>query len=133
MGLIVISFFAFVSLGLPNGFMGVAWPGIRHQFQFPVDALGIIIVCGTAGYMLSCLLSRPLIRHLGIGVLLSLCNFAMAGIHYLFMQFVQHGGFSSSFLQLADLGRCNRCRNQKLFRKIPQYPHDTVVTRKLLE
>ena len=36
MGLIVISFFAFVSLGLPDGFMGVAWPGIRHQFQLPV-------------------------------------------------------------------------------------------------
>ena len=84
MGLIVISFFAFVSLGLPNGFMGVAWPGIRHQFQFPVDALGIIIVCGTAGYMLSCLLSRPLIRHLGIGVLLSLCNFAMAGTLFVY-------------------------------------------------
>ena len=64
MGLIIISFFAFVSLGLPDGLMGVAWPGIRHQFQLPVDALGIILVCGTAGYMLSSFLSGLLIRHL---------------------------------------------------------------------
>ena len=79
MGLIIISFFAFVSLGLPDGLMGVAWPGIRHQFQLPVDALGIILVCGTAGYMLSSFLSGLLIRHLGIGVLLSLSCAAMAG------------------------------------------------------
>ena len=79
MGLIIISFFAFVSLGLPDGLMGVAWPGIRHQFQLPVDALGIILVCGTAGYMLSSFLSGLLIRHLGIGGLLSLSCAAMAG------------------------------------------------------
>jgi len=79
MGLIIISFFAFVSLGLPDGLMGVAWPGIRHQFQLPVDALGIILVCGTAGYMLSSFLSGLLIRHLGIGELLSLSCAAMAG------------------------------------------------------
>ena len=59
--------------------MGVAWPGIRHQFQLPVDALGIILVCGTAGYMLSSFLSGLLIRHLGIGGLLSLSCAAMAG------------------------------------------------------
>ncbi len=79
MGLIIISFFAFVSLGLPDGLMGVAWPGIRQQFQLPVDALGIILVCGTAGYMLSSFLSGLLIRHLGIGGLLSLSCAAMAG------------------------------------------------------
>jgi fucose permease len=79
MGLIIISFFAFVSLGLPDGLMGVAWPGIRHQFQLPVDALGIILVCGTAGYMLSSFLSGLLIRHLEIGALLSLSCAAMAG------------------------------------------------------
>jgi fucose permease len=79
MGLIIISFFAFVSLGLPDGLMGVAWPGIRHQFQLPIDALGIILVCGTAGYMLSSFWSGILIRHLGIGGLLSLSCAAMAG------------------------------------------------------
>jgi len=42
MGLIIISFIAFVSLGLPDGLLGVAWPGIRVYFDLPVDALGII-------------------------------------------------------------------------------------------
>ena len=58
MGLLVISFFAFVSLGLPDGLLGVAWPGIRHDFGLPVDALGIILVCGTGGYMLSSFFKR---------------------------------------------------------------------------
>ena len=47
MGLIIVSFIAFISLGLPDGLLGVAWPGIRDYFDLPVDALGIILICGT--------------------------------------------------------------------------------------
>ena len=42
MGLIIISFIAFISLGLPDGLLGVAWPGIREYFDLPVDALGTV-------------------------------------------------------------------------------------------
>ena len=79
MGLIIISFFAFVSLGLPDGLLGVAWPGIRDYFDLPVDALGIILIFGTSGYMLSSFLSGVLMRRLGIGKLLSLSCAATAG------------------------------------------------------
>ncbi|MBT6014934.1 MAG: MFS transporter, partial [Nitrosomonadales bacterium] len=71
MGLIIISFIAFVSLGLPDGLLGVAWPGIRGYFDLPVDALGIILIFGTGGYMLSSFLNGMLMRRLGIGRLLS--------------------------------------------------------------
>ena len=79
MGLIIISFFAFISLGLPDGLLGVAWPGIRDYFNLPVDALGIILIFGTSGYMLSSFLSGVLMRRLGIGKLLSLSCAATAG------------------------------------------------------
>ena len=78
MGLIIISFIAFVSLGLPDGLLGVAWPGIRDYFDLPVDALGIILIFGTGGYMLSSFLSGMLMRRLGIGKLLSLSCAATA-------------------------------------------------------
>ena len=79
MGLIIISFIAFISLGLPDGLLGVAWPGIRDYFDLPVDALGIILIFGTSGYMLSSFLSGVLMRRLGIGKLLSLSCAATAG------------------------------------------------------
>ena len=79
MGLIIISFIAFISLGLPDGLLGVAWPGIRDYFDLPVDALGIILILGTSGYMLSSFLSGVLMRRLGIGKLLSLSCAATAG------------------------------------------------------
>ena len=79
MGLIIISFIAFISLGLPDGLLGVAWPGIRDYFNLPVDALGIILIFGTSGYMLSSFLSGVLMRRLGIGKLLSLSCAATAG------------------------------------------------------
>ena len=84
MGLIIISFIAFVSLGLPDGLLGVAWPGIRDYFDLPVDALGIILICGTGGYMLSSFLSGVLMRRLGIGRLLSLSCAATAGSLFVF-------------------------------------------------
>ncbi|MDP7582125.1 MAG: MFS transporter [SAR324 cluster bacterium] len=79
MGLIIVSFIAFISLGLPDGLLGVAWPGIRDYFDLPVDALGIILICGTGGYMLSSFTSGVLMRRLGIGRLLSLSCAATAG------------------------------------------------------
>ena len=87
MGLLVISFFAFVSLGLPDGLLGVAWPGIRHDFGLPVDALGIILVCGTGGHMLSSFLSGMLMRHLGIGKLLSLSCAATASTLFVYAHY----------------------------------------------
>jgi fucose permease len=81
---IIISFLAFVSLGLPDGLMGVAWPGIRQYFGLPVDAIGIILVCGTGGYMLSSFLSGVLMRRLGIGKLLSLSCAATASTLFVY-------------------------------------------------
>ena len=36
---LVLIFIGFVSLGLPDGLLGVAWPSIRQTFGLPLDAL----------------------------------------------------------------------------------------------
>jgi fucose permease len=70
--LIALSFIAFISLGLPDGLLGVAWPGIRDSFDLPLDAIGFLLIFSTAGYMLSSFFSGVLVRRFGIGGLLSL-------------------------------------------------------------
>ena len=104
LGLIVISFIAFISLGLPDGLLGVAWPGIRRHFELPVDALGMVLIFGTAGYMLSSFFSGVLMRRLGIGGLLSLsCAatastllvYAVTPVWWLFVIFAAVGGLGA--------------------------------------
>ena len=71
-GLAALSFIAFISLGLPDGLLGVAWPGIRGHFNLSVDAIGLLLIFGTGGYTLSSFFSGVLVRKLGIGGLLSI-------------------------------------------------------------
>ena len=77
-GLLSLSFIAFISLGLPDGLLGVAWPGIRQDFSLPLDALGSLLVFSTAGYILSSFFSGTFVRLFGLGGLLSLSCFITA-------------------------------------------------------
>jgi fucose permease len=70
--LIGLSYAAFVSLGLPDGLVGVGWPSIRHTFGLPIDALGAMLVVFTAGYLTSSTMSGRVIDRLGVGMLLVL-------------------------------------------------------------
>lgn len=68
--LIAMAFIAFISLGLPDGLLGVAWPSMRADFGQPLDALGLLLISTTSGYMISSFFSGPISRWLGIGRLL---------------------------------------------------------------
>ncbi len=70
--LICLCFIAFISLGLPDGLLGVAWPGIRADFNQPLDALGWLLVATTTGYMISSFFSGAVSRFFGIGRLLGI-------------------------------------------------------------
>lgn len=71
----------FVSLGLPDGLLGVAWPSLRAQFGLAQDALGALLVATTAGYVLSSFASGPLLARLGLGSLLALsCGLTAASL-----------------------------------------------------
>lgn len=76
--LLVLSFVAFVSLGLPDGLLGVAWPSMRQSFGLPLDALGALFISGTLGYMSASFLSGAILTKLRLGDLLALSCFATA-------------------------------------------------------
>jgi fucose permease len=67
---IALAFVAFVSLGLPDGVLGVAWPSVRATFNRPLSHLGVLLACGTGGYLLSSFLGGQFVRAVGVGTLL---------------------------------------------------------------
>lgn len=76
--LALLAFAAFVSLGLPDGLLGVSWPSIRGDFGLPLDALGTLVVVQTAGYLASSFLSGRILQIIPIGSLLALSTAAAA-------------------------------------------------------
>ena len=76
--LIPLAYLSFVSLGLPDGLNGVAWPSIRAYFNLPLDALGSLLVMFTAGYLASSFSSGRLLALISLGSLLALSCLATA-------------------------------------------------------
>lgn len=76
--LAALAFLAFVSLGLPDGLLGVAWPSIRAGFGLPLDALGLLLAFTTAGYLTSSFFAGRILRALPIGTVLALSTAAAA-------------------------------------------------------
>jgi len=72
---------AFISLGLPDGLLGVAWPSIRSYFGVRLDALGALLIVSTLGYVTSSFSSGRLLRRMNLGaVLASSCALTGAGL-----------------------------------------------------
>jgi fucose permease len=71
LGLIILAYIAFIALGMPDGLLGVAWPSIRDSFSIPLDAMGMLLVASTAGYLTSSFSSGYLISRLGVGRMLA--------------------------------------------------------------
>jgi len=65
-----LAYLSFVSIGLPDGLNGVAWPSIRAWFDLPLDALGSLLVMFTAGYLVSSFSSGRLLGLMNLGTLL---------------------------------------------------------------
>jgi fucose permease len=68
--LVPLAFLAFVSLGLPDGVLGVAWPSLRRSFGRPIDQLGLILLATMAGYLASSFSAGAVLERLGVGRLL---------------------------------------------------------------
>lgn len=76
--LVWLSFLAFISLGLPDGLLGVSWPSMRRDFGVPLDALGLLAAFSTAGYLTASFLSGRIVRVLPLGTVLALSTLAAA-------------------------------------------------------
>ena len=81
LGLILLAYIAFISLGLPDGLLGVAWPSMRKDFGMPLDALGLLFISGMIGYLTSSFFSGKVMARLGVGRLLAVsCLLTGAGL-----------------------------------------------------
>jgi fucose permease len=69
--LIALAYVGFVSLGLPDAVIGVAWPSVRDTFRLPQGAVGMAFVASGFGYFVTSFFSGRLTHLLGIGVLLA--------------------------------------------------------------
>lgn len=65
--LLVIIYIAFISLGLPDGLLGVAWPIVYTEFGVPIGAAGLVAMVGSAGTIVSSLLSGRVLSRYGTG------------------------------------------------------------------
>jgi fucose permease len=67
LGLIILAYIAFISLGMPDGLLGVAWPSIQENFLLRLDSIGALLFAATIGYMTSSFFSGKIIARLGVG------------------------------------------------------------------
>lgn len=65
--LLAIIYLSFISLGLPDGLLGSAWPTMYLEFGVPVSYAGIISMIIAAGTIVSSLMSDRLTYWLGAG------------------------------------------------------------------
>ena len=62
-----IIYMAFISLGLPDPLLGVAWPMMRVEFGMPLEAAGPVSMFLAGGMILSGLASGVVVKRLGTG------------------------------------------------------------------
>ncbi|GAA1848177.1 MFS transporter [Asanoa iriomotensis] len=72
MSLLVLAYFAFISLGLPDGLLGVAWPSIAGDFGVGTEAVGLLLIASTAGYFVSSIAAGFTLARVGVGWLLAI-------------------------------------------------------------
>src|SRR5687767_14023195 len=77
----VLAALALVSLGFPDGLLGVAWPSIRASFGLELDALGALLVAATTGYVASSFSSGHLLGRINLGTVLAVsCGLTAAAL-----------------------------------------------------
>ena len=72
-----IAILAFVSLGLPDGVLGVAWPTMCGTLGLDMAELGGLLAAAMVGYLASASASGTLVARLGVGRLLLLSSLVM--------------------------------------------------------
>lgn len=77
--LLGIIYLGFISLGLPDSILGVAWEPMRMEFNSPIYYAGFVAMLLTACSAVSAFFSGAVLRRLGTGKLLVICGF-MTGI-----------------------------------------------------
>lgn len=64
---LVIIYLAFISLGLPDSMLGVAWPVMQSDYRQPLETAGLLFMVIAGGTIVSSLASGPVIKRMGTG------------------------------------------------------------------
>ncbi len=73
--LLIIIYIGFVSLGLPDTILGVAWDPMHQEFDKPIYYAGLISTLLTICSAVSAFFSGAILRRIGTGKLLMICGF----------------------------------------------------------
>lgn len=65
--LLILVYAAFISLGIPDSSLGVAWPAMRQGWSLPIEAIGGVTMLVTACSALSGFASGRVLRRFGTG------------------------------------------------------------------
>jgi len=92
LALLGLIYLAFVSLGLPDGVLGVAWTGMRLDLNQPLAALGLVTIVLTIASSTSTLFAGHLLNRLGTGPVVMASGF-LTGLALLGFSFVPAFGW----------------------------------------
>ncbi len=67
--LLLIIYLSFISLGLPDGLLGSAWPAMYKNISVPLHYAGIISMIIAGGAVVSSLFSGKIINRIGTGII----------------------------------------------------------------
>jgi fucose permease len=84
--LLGIIYVSFISLGLPDGVMGAAWPAVRADFGQPLAAVGIFTLTGTVCAAAASFFAGTIVQRLGTGLVVAssclMTGLALVGYAY---------------------------------------------------
>jgi fucose permease len=80
LGVLLLIYAAFISLGLPDGILGAAWPQMRAGFGVALNGNWPMLALGMAGGMVSSFFSGLILRRLGVGRVLILTTILTASV-----------------------------------------------------
>lgn len=101
---IVVAYISFIGLGMNAGLLGLAWPSIQQEFGTRLDAVGILLLASTLGYLSASFFSGTLAFRLGAGRMFALgavimafglLSVALAQSWWLLVGMLLIGGFGS--------------------------------------
>src|SRR5688572_14916241 len=75
---LLIAYLGFVSLGLPDTLIGVAWPSVREHFGLSQKSVALVFIASGASYFLSSFFAGTVIRRFRIGMVLAASCFLVA-------------------------------------------------------
>jgi len=76
--LLLLAYLAFISLGLPDAVLGVAWPSLRDSFQLPQALLGAPLAAAAVATFISGAMTGRLLQLFSVGALLALSTALVA-------------------------------------------------------